>query len=147
MTSSVNSRGTKLFLATLLGILAAGCGGIPLATPELVHNFQPTDIPVPYSFRIDEDESWAYIKFMDEPLALRSCKLVYWGDRPATEVANWYDQQMPLHGWNRSGGDRQNGIRLLFTKGDEESEIVLKRTVDDKGEFYITRLTARIGVR
>ena len=79
-------------------------------------------------------------------LELRSCQLVYWGKRPANEVASWYRDQMEKHGWKHKRTDGTKGIRLFFTKGSEESEIFLKRVVDKNREFFVTRLSARIGV-
>ncbi len=143
-------KGTMIFCAWTLAVLAlssTGCSTTaPLNAPEVVHNFQPSDLPVPLGFELDEKRSWAYIKFMDGPLELRSCQLVYWGKRPANEVASWYRDQMEKHGWKHQRTDGTKGIRLFFTKGSEESEIFLKRVVDKNREFFVTRLSARIGV-
>ncbi len=134
--------------AILITLLGVGCKQVaPLDAPPVVHNFQPSDFPVPFNFDLDEKKSWAYIEYMEGPLQFRSLELTYWGQRPPLEVANWYLEQMPLHGWKQVRSDQHQGIHLAFEKGDEEAMINLKKSVDRYGKFHITKLQARIGVR
>lgn len=116
---------------------------------EVRKNVQYEDIPVPFKFEFDEDESWAYTKFEGLPLAVRSCTLYYHGDRPLVELRNWYEDQMPLHDWKLERTDNDSQVRMLFVKpGDtEEAEITLQRIVDEVEHKFVTKVTARIGVR
>ena len=141
-------------LAAVVGLpliawtLVAGCRQLaPLEAPPVIHSFQPSDLPVPYNFELDESKSWAFTKYLEGPLGFRSLELVYWGHRSPNEVANWYLDQMPLHGWSHVRTDNEQGIHLIFHKESEESEIILMRAVDRNGEFHITQLKARIGVK
>ena len=118
-----------------------------LPSVDVAQNIQYDDIPVPLGFAYDTDESWAYLKFESGPAAMRSCELVYWGDRPLKELANWYLEQMRLEGWHHERTDEHDDICLHFAKNSENAEILLERTVNKRREGFVTRLTTRIGVR
>jgi hypothetical protein len=145
------SRAFPIFAVPLavLALATAGCTamGPPAPSIEVVNNYQPDDVPVPLNFEYDEQASWGYIKFVDAPLPMRSCELVYWGDRPIVELQSWYRSQMPKHGWNYETTDQLGETRLVFSKGPESAEILLKRTPDENGRYYVTRLIARVGVK
>lgn len=141
-------------VAVLLGLAAfaiPGCTsmGPPAASIDVVHDHQPDDIPVPQHFTYDDREqaSFAYIKFQEAPrLAMRSMRLTYWGDRPVNELQRWYLDQMPKHGWKHVQTDGFAETHLRFSKGPERAEIYLKRTPDEDGRYYVTRLVVEIGV-
>ncbi len=132
-----------------LALVVAGCSyNHPCV--EVARNYQHNDIPVPNNFQYDTVKSWDYQKFPSGPCSFRSCEMVYWGDRPVGQLANWYEEQMPRHGWTKADKNLdQEGqnINLFFTKGVEEAEIQLERPVAADRSGYITKLTARIGVR
>ena len=132
-----------------VALLSAGCQtmGAPAPSVEVVQNHQPDDVPVPQHFSFDELASWAYLKFQDARIPMRSMELVYWGDRPIQELEGWYRDQMPRHGWRHETTDQLGETRLVFSKGPESAEILLKRTPDKNGRYYVTRLVARVGVR
>ncbi|HIN80997.1 MAG TPA: hypothetical protein EYN00_07975 [Planctomycetes bacterium] len=135
---------TGLLLFSIVGCQTMGTTSDPI---EVVKGYQPDDIPVPYAFEFDENRSWAYLKFKDGPLPVRSIELVYWGDRPVEEVQNWYREQMPIHGWTFQLEDQPGGLRSRFTRGDEFAEILIKRTPDERGHHYVTRLLINVGVQ
>ena len=142
--------GTVLLLtATVVLLGTAGCvgTGAPAPSIEVVENYQPDDIPVPQHFEFDERISWAYRKFEEARIPMRSMEMVYWGDRPIAELESWYRDQMPRHGWSYEKTDQLRETRLVFSKGPESAEILLKRTPDENGRYYVTRLVARVGVR
>ena len=142
--------GTFLLLtATVVLLGTAGCvgTGAPAPSIEVVENYQPDDIPVPQHFEFDERISWAYRKFEEARIPMRSMEMVYWGDRPIAELESWYRDQMPRHGWSYEKTDQLRETRLVFSKGPESAEILLKRTPDENGRYYVTRLVARVGVR
>ena len=139
--------GVSFALLLLLGGTGCVSMGSPIPSIDVVQNHQPDDIPVPQYFDYDDIESWAYTKFQDARLPMRSMHLQYWGDRPISELEAWYRQQMPLHGWQYETTDQLGETRLVFSKGPESAEILLKRTPDRAGRYYVTRLIAKIGVR
>jgi hypothetical protein len=141
-----------LVSGTLLSALGLGCAsmGPPAPSIPVVHDFQPDDVPVPQHFTYDDHElaSFAYIMFQDSPrLPMRSMRLTYWGDRPIQEIAAWYQKQMPLHGWTYHETVGYSETHLRFSKGLERAEIFLKRTPDENGRYYVTRLIVEIGVK
>jgi len=145
-------RFSLLGAAAALGLVSlAGCAsmGPPAASIDVVHDHQPDDVPVPQHFTYDDRElaSFAYIKFQEAPrLAMRSMRLTYWGDRPVQEVQRWYLDQMPKHGWRHVTTDGFVETHMRFSKGPERAEIYLKRTPDEHGRYYVTRLVVEIGV-
>jgi len=118
--------------------------GDPVRLPEVEHAYQPSDLPIPLNFEYDEKESWAYVKFADPPLSIRSGRFVYYGDRPLQELSHWYMSQMPVEGWSHVETKDQGSIEMVFRKGDEDAEVRLERIADKKGLHYVTRMTARI---
>jgi hypothetical protein len=150
--SNALHRVGRIGIAAAVGVLAlSGCAsmGPPAASIDVVHDHQPDDVPVPQRFTYDDRElaSFAYIKFQEAPrLAMRSMRLTYWGDRPVQEVQRWYLDQMPKHGWRHVTTDGFIETHMRFTKGPERAEIYLKRTPDEDGRYYVTRLVVEIGV-
>ena len=141
---SIWCMGLVLGLATM----SVGCfPSIPLPGVEVARNVQYDDIPVPLGFEYDDNKSWAYLRFEEGPVAMRSCEFVYWGDRPLTDLASWYLEQMRLEGWAHDRTDEHGDISLHFSKNRESAEIYLERAVNDRREGYITKLTARIGAK
>ncbi len=139
-------------LLALLFLAAPGCKAplAPIRGPEVIHNHQPQDLPVPVNFKLSDDpyETWANVSFAGEPLYLRTGKYTYYGDRPLPQVATWYKDQMPIEGWEYIDRSSQNDeIKLRFEKPRESAEISLKLIPDKQGQFYITKLVARIRPR
>lgn len=78
---------------------------------------------------------------------MRSVEVIYWGDRPITEISSWYKQQMPIHGWEFVSDSNDAGeTQLRYSKNDEYAEVLVRRMPDQNGEYYVTRLIVRIGV-
>ena len=143
-------RGALLLLPALLlpSLFAAGCQSTGAHwSPPVTQNHQPDDIPVPMYFDFDEQASWAYLEFQGARVPMRSIEAVYWGERPISELSAWYREQMPVHGWTLISDDQLGESRLVFSKGTESAEILMKRTPDKNGRYYVTRLVARVGVQ
>ncbi|MGE4613917.1 MAG: hypothetical protein AAEJ46_06245 [Planctomycetota bacterium] len=149
-----SSASKPAFLFSLLGFTAllilpqVGCQGlVPFEDPvPLVEKHQPDDIPAPLGFELD-DESWSYLKFEHAPLPMRTVEVIYWGDCPVSELSDWYQDQMPIHGWEYvSTIDDLGEQQLRYRKGDEYAEVLIRRTPDENGQHYVTRLIVRIGV-
>ncbi len=140
------SRGAGWIAVAALGAILSGCASWTetVRTPEVETTYQPSDLPIPLNFDYEETESWAYVKFADPPLNVRSGKFVYYGVRPLQEISHWYLSQMPVEGWVHVGTDDRKEIHMQFRKGFEDAEITLERIADRKGHRYMTRLTARI---
>jgi hypothetical protein len=54
---------------------------------------------------------------------------------------------MPLHGWKHIRTDSLTESHMTFGKGHELAEIYLKRTPDEHGRYYVTRLIVEIRVK
>ncbi len=136
----------SIFAVLILSII--GCQGlVPLEDQvPIVERHQPDDIPAPIGFELDDD-SWSYLKFEHAPLSMRTVEVIYWGDRPVAELTSWYEDQMPIHGWEAvSNFDDFGEQQMRYRKGDEYAEVFIKRTPDDQGQHYVTRLIVRIGI-
>lgn len=147
--SSIGAPSRPALALALIAIVAlSGCKAWSehIRGPEVVHNYQPSDLPVPLNFELSQDpyENWAVIDFIGDPLNIRVGKFTYYGDRPLQEVSHWYLDQMAIEGWSHVKTTTRNDISMQFEKLDESAEINLARVVDDNGEFYVTRLTANI---
>lgn len=135
-------------LCTLFSLSLIGCQGlVPIEDSiPVVERYQPDDIPAPFGFELD-NESWSYLKFEHAPLPMRTVEVIYWGDRPILELASWYKEQMPIHGWEYvSAQDDFGEQQIRYRKPGEYAEVLIKRIPDDQGQNYVTKLVVRIGV-
>jgi hypothetical protein len=142
------SMSALLGIMLLLLVPMIGCQGlVPFEdSVPIVNKHQPADIPAPLGFELDE-KSWSYLKFQHAPLPMRTVEVIYWGDRPVLELTHWYMDQMPIHGWEHISGTEDLGEQQLrYRKGDEYAEVLIKRTPDERGHHYVTRLIVKIGV-
>ncbi len=105
-----------LVAVTSLGSGCVSAGG-PINGVQVTKDVQYQDIPVPMNFSFDSKKSWAYTRFEEGPLGLRSFELVYWGDRPLRELSEWFKDQMPKHDWHLTDTLGGRDIRLVFAKG------------------------------
>lgn len=151
---SLKRRSLNLGLAVpaLLALaLVSGCSSLSehIQGPEVVHNYQPSDLPVPLKFDMSEDpyENWAVIDFIGDPLNLRIGRFTYYGNRPLLELSHWFLEQMPIEGWTHVKTSNRGDITMQFEKQDEAAEITVERVVDKNGEFYLTKLTANLRPR
>ena len=109
----------------LVGLLAAGCGSVsPRPDIEgISYGYQGyNDLPVPQEFAFDSDWSWAYRRYENSALNLRSGRFRYVGDEDVGKVVNWYNGHMPLHGWEQIAKvpERvERKARLTFRKEGE----------------------------
>lgn len=148
------TRKKSFFVAWLVPLCASiavsltGCQGLVPVEDSIpvVEGYQPDDIPAPFGFELD-DESWSYLKFQHAPLPMRTVEVIYWGDRPVFEIASWYKEQMPIHGWEYvSGEDDLGGQQIRYRKAGEYAEVIIQRIPDGQGRNYVTKLVVRIGV-
>ena len=136
-----------LFCASIT-LLLTGCQGlVPVEDSIAVgERYQPDDIPAPFGFELDNN-SWSYLKFQHAPLPMRTVEVIYWGDRPIIELASWYKEQMPIHGWEYvSAQDDFGEQQIRYRKPGEYAEVLIQRIPDNQGQNYVTKLVVRIGV-
>ncbi|MCI0650319.1 MAG: hypothetical protein L0Z55_00400 [Planctomycetes bacterium] len=144
------ARSAAIICAFVAGAMFAvsGCADSPAkANVEVVKDRQYADIPVPDGFHLDGNRNWAYEKFMDPPVGMRVCEMVYWGDRPLKELTNWYLEQMPLCDWKHETTIEQDGVEITFTKRAEKATIKIERAADSRSHGYVTKLVTCVGAR
>ncbi len=132
----------------------SGCGNVS-SRPETIEGIeygrQPyDDLPVPTGFKFDDtDRSWAYRFYENSPLNLRSCVLRYEGDRDVGQLMNWYALQMPEHGWQKTGENKDSDgrrVRLVFRRDTEEAIVDIVREIGLRRSDPYTVLTLSLGV-
>ncbi len=141
---------TLILLVLGSSLVSVGCVTVmpPTERLEVSTDRQYQDIPVPFEFEYDRQKSWAYTRFEDKPLNLRSCVLVYWGDSPVRQVREWYLDQMPKHDWVFEETMRKSqSQRMIFSKGSEIAKIDVRRMPTGVGQERVTRVMADIGLR
>lgn len=82
---------------------------------------QYRDLPVPEDFRLLSDESFVFIQG-----AVRKADLNYEGALPVRDVIRFYQESMPISGWQFL---RMTGVTmktLTYFKGNEMVEIVIE---------------------
>ncbi len=131
----------------------AGCGSVSSrpAIEGIEYGKQPyDDLPVPTGFRFDDsDRSWAYRLYENSPLNLRSCVLRYEGDRDVGQLMNWYAVEMPVHGWQKVGENKDpdgRRVTLVYKQKTEEAIIDIVREIGLRRSDPYTVLTLRLGV-
>jgi len=115
--------------------LKAGEGGtlVPKSEPQV------EDLPVPIGFKLDEDASRAYNADQS-----RLIDHIYRGPATKREVEQFYQYNMPLHGW-RFRGSQQIGqeLTLRYEKNNQWCDVELRRWNRLFGEGTIIRLTVQ----
>ena len=108
--------------------LLAGCGSVSSrpSIEGIAYGYQGYgDMPVPQDFTFEgTDRSWAYRRYENTALNLRSGQFRYTGDRDVGQLVNWYNQQMQLHDWRQVSKDQDDAgrkARLVFVKESEEA--------------------------
>ncbi|MBA7670755.1 hypothetical protein ES703_78902 [subsurface metagenome] len=86
------------------------------------------DIPVPTNFKHQPKES---IVFADAHIRTAYIKYVSTGFVRMDDVIEFYEKQMPLHGWEKNF-ERPEGWQttIFFTKKHEECEVVIDKSGD-----------------
>lgn len=136
-------------------LLLVGCGSVS-PRPEIEGiswGYQGyDDLPVPQDFTFDDsDRSWAYRRYENSALNLRSGVFRYVGDRDVGQLVNWYNQQMPEHDWEQASLDKDQAgwkARLVFTKekGSEAAVVDLVREAGPEKAEPFTTITVTVGV-
>ncbi len=123
-----------LAVITAALVLAAGCASVsPRANIEgLSYGVQPyDDLPVPQDFTFDaSEESWAYRRYENTALNLRVGRFRYVGDRDVGQLVNWYNEQMPKHGWQQktlNWNETKTAATLSFTRNEERAVVEIAR--------------------
>ncbi len=142
---------TALAALSLSFLLLGGC-----TTPELMsrvplsHTKQYDDIPTAPGFVLDTSPSgtWVYRVFdQARGLPMRSCCLLYRGERPVRDLVPWYKRQMAQHDWRLQSVQDGDATVLHFSKGSELAELTLERVLDRLGNEPITEIRCRIRPR
>ena len=80
------------------------------------------------TFTFDEsDSSWAYRRYENSALNLRSARFRYVGDRDVRQLVSWFNEQMPHHGWKQTTLDKDRGgrrARLVFNNATSEAAVI-----------------------
>ena len=106
------------------------------------------DIPVPRDFKFDENHSWAYRRYENSALHLRSCELRYVGDEDVGQLINWYAAQMRHHGWKQQSLNKDRFGRratLVFHKEDERALVDIERKAAGRHPEPYTVVTISVG--
>ena len=146
--SKMKSITCMVLCCASITLILTGCQGLVPVEDSIavVEQYQPDDIPAPFGFELDND-SWSYLKFQHAPQPMRTVEVIYWGDRPIIELASWYKEQMPIHGWEYvSAEDYSSEQQIRYRKPGEYAEVLIQRIPDGRGKNYVTKLVVRIGV-
>ncbi len=84
-----------------------------------------SDLPVPMGFRIQEGESWTYTA-----KGVRLAELHYVGTASVSKVVSFYEEQMPVSGWEKMlsvGSEDQMRLQFKHTRKPERCRITVKR--------------------
>jgi hypothetical protein len=145
----------KMKWCMIVVVAAVGCGSLsPRPGIEgISYAFQGyDDLVAPQEFTFDDsDRSWAYRRYENTALNLRSGVFRYVGDKDVGQLVNWYNRQMPLHDWEQVAKDMEPSgkkARLVFTKakGFEEVVVDITREVGPTRPEPFTVITISIGV-
>ncbi|GEM_PF-7114699 len=90
------------------------------------------DLPAPVSYEIVPRESFAYVHG-----SMRVAKLRYRGLGPKEDIEAFYHATMPNYGWKETFDLGHDKPDLLFEKGSEASEVVIR----DEGKFREITIT------
>ena len=90
------------------------------------------DLPAPVGFEIVPRESFAYVHG-----SMRVAKLRYRGLGPKEDIEAFYHATMPNYGWKETFDLGHDKPDLLFQKGDEASEVVIR----DEGKYREITIT------
>lgn len=90
------------------------------------------DLPAPVGYEIVPRESFAYVHG-----SMRVAKLRYRGLGPKEDIEAFYHSTMPSYGWKETFDLGHDKPDLLFQKGDEASEVVIR----DEGKYREITIT------
>lgn len=90
------------------------------------------DLPAPVGYEIVPRESFAYAHG-----SIRVAKLRFRGLGPKEDIKRFYHDTMPNYGWKKTFDLGHDQYDLLFEKGSEVSEIVIR----DEGKFREITIT------
>ena len=123
--------------ATVALFFLTGCAVPHPAIGDGVHVVQPKDIPVPDGFNLNQ---YGHQSNTLEVGDYRYVNLVYEGDQPVIQVANYLLQRMPQHSHRLiSQENKGDGHEfLVFRRGRYTTECTVRRLE------YSTRLEIRV---
>ena len=126
------------FLASLNCLLVlSGCISASSAKsqdPAQIQSLEPAallkfpDLPVPSSFRIIPEESYAF-----QSTNFRACLLKYRGNAKGEQTVNFFKEQMPMYNWHLVN-IVEYGSRQLNLEKEQETCII---TINEKGNKSI----------
>jgi len=132
-------------------------GGCVTVSPEaniegIRYGVQPyDDLPVPQDFTFDaSEESWAYRRYENTALNLRVGRFRYVGDRDVGQLVNWYNQQMPKHGWQQESlnwNKTKTAATVTFIKKDERATVEIARKHGPSRTEPFTEIVISVGLQ
>ena len=123
------SRRTMIVAVALLS-LAGGCLGerfvlepADLYPPEsiITNAYQPRDVPIPLGFEFQPKDSFAYVG------AFRVAELRYIGEGLVERIAEFYEDQLPKHGWSYWRREGVYEITLVYVNDRNECRVSIRR--------------------
>lgn len=128
-----------LALLALLTLASQGCvgkrfvlepGDVYPAESIIANDYQPRDVPIPLGFKYLPKESFSYVG------SFRVVGLEYIGETLVEDVASFFEEQMPLHGWQLLRREQVRSLTLVFVNDREECYLGLRR-IEDRTEFRL----------
>lgn len=123
----------------VLAIACSGCLGKRFALEPaavypaesiIANDYQPRDVPIPRGFRYLPKESFSYVG------SFRVVDLEYVGETLVEDVAEFLEDQMPLHGWQYIRREGVRSVTLVFMNAREECYLTLRR-IENTTEFHL----------
>ena len=128
-----------LALLPLLLVLGTGCLGkrfvlspadLYPAESIIINDYQPRDVSIPRGFEYLPKESFSYVG------SFRVVDLHYNGETLVEDVAEFFEDQMPRHGWQYYRREGVTNLTLVFVNGRDECYLTLRR-IENRTELNL----------
>jgi hypothetical protein len=121
----------------LVLVVVIGCARTPegersemIPTPAISYRFE--DVPIPRSLEIEKKESFIY-----ESEAIKTGILVYTGKVKVGELAQFFKENMVIHGWTLVSNFQRNDALLTFNKPGWGCVITIRPTGMERSEVEV----------
>ncbi len=121
----------------LVLVVVIGCARTPEAergemipTPAISYRFE--DVPIPRSLGIEKKESFIY-----ESEAIKTGILVYTGKVKVGELAQFFKENMAIHGWTLVSNFQRDDALLTFNKPGWGCVITIRPTSMERSEVEV----------
>jgi hypothetical protein len=127
----------RLFLAAfaLMAVCVAGCSGtggpmpsdqgvLPSDELELASVLRFSDVPAPRGFALVEGKSWTY----EAKGGVRLAELHYIGKASLQRVVSFFEEQMPISGWQKEmsvGPETKKRLHFKHSRKSERCKVVI----------------------